>query len=124
MAKVLIVDDDEDLRATLALMVRSAGHEAIAPMVGSGLVPVIAAGNYDIVVTDVLMPELDGIEIIKLVRNAKRSCPVIAISGGSPRMPASVGLKLTEAFGANVVLYKPFERAELIAAIGECLKAA
>ncbi|MBL8835149.1 MAG: response regulator [Alphaproteobacteria bacterium] len=123
MARVLVIDDDEDVREMLALMVGSAGHEVVAPRVGPGLRPVVAAGQYDVVVTDVLMPELDGIEVIKLVRAARPACPIIAISGGSPRMPASVGLKLTEAFGANVVLYKPFERDELIEAIEQLCRA-
>ena len=119
MARILIIDDDDDVRATLALMVRSAGHEVNAPATGPDLRSIVEAAQYDVVVTDVLMPDLDGIEIIKLARAAKSHCPIIAISGGSPRMPASVGLKLTEAFGANVVLYKPFEKDELIEAIAQ-----
>lgn len=123
MARILIIDDDDDVRATLALMVRSAGHEVIAPETGPGLRSIVETGQYDVVVTDVLMPDLDGIEIIKLARAAQSHCPIIAISGGSPRMPASVGLKLTEAFGANVVLYKPFEKGELIEAIAQVVGA-
>lgn len=119
MGKVLVIDDDENVRNTLALIVRSAGHEVAAPETGHGLRPIIAAGQYDIVITDVLMPELDGIEVIKLVRAARPDCPIIAISGGSSQMPACVGLKLTEVFGANVVLYKPFAKGELLEAIAQ-----
>lgn len=119
MGRILIIDDDKDVRETLGMIVRSAGHEVSTPTTGPGLRQIVAAGQYDVVVTDVLMPELDGIEVIKLVRAAKPQCPIIAISGGSPRMPASVSLKLTEAFGADVVLYKPFAKGELIEAIAQ-----
>ncbi len=69
--------------------------------------------NYDLAITDVVMPETDGVEIVRAIRAGRPNCPIIAISGGSPRMPADFGLRLTEAFGADAVLYKPFSIKEL-----------
>jgi two-component system, sensor histidine kinase len=117
MAKILIVEDDDALRVTLERMVRSAGHD---PQPASGrrqVTDAIAAAKYDVVLTDILMPDFDGLEVIRMVRTVKPGCPIIAASGGGEHLPAPAGLRLASVFGADVVLNKPFTMSELIDAI-------
>ena len=117
MARVLIVDDDGDVRDTLIRLLRLAGHDPLAPQSSVDAVRAVKSGDYDIVITDVIMPDLDGIEIIRLVRTVKPGCPIIAISGGSPTMPVELGLGMAGKLGANVTLNKPFSKDDLYAAI-------
>jgi CheY-like chemotaxis protein len=65
------------------------------------------------VITDVLMPEMDGLEVIRMLRSVKPGCPVVAISGGGKRTSSLTSLRMAESFGADKVLYKPFRRDEL-----------
>ena len=116
-AHALVIDDEPDVRDLLAEMLEAAGFEVVAPATSSLALKEIAGRRFDVVVTDVLMPDVDGIEVIRAARKANPGCRVVAISGGSDRLPAPVGLRLTEAFGADAVLYKPFARKELLAAI-------
>ncbi|MBL8838847.1 MAG: response regulator [Alphaproteobacteria bacterium] len=117
MRRALIVDDDPDVRDTIAAMLMAAGYDVVDPGSAAAALSFIASQPFDVVITDVLMPEVDGVAIVQAVRKVGPRCRVIAISGGSSGMPAAIGLRLTEAFGADAVLYKPFSRAELLAAV-------
>jgi CheY-like chemotaxis protein len=118
---VAIIEDDEDFREVLAGMVQAAGHSPILIPTGEKLLETVAATASDVLVTDVLMPEVDGIEVIRAVKSRNPKARIIAISGGTAKMPAPIGLKLSEAFGADRVLFKPFTRTELSSAIDEVL---
>jgi len=113
MLSVLLIDDDDLVRATLGDMLRSLGHSVMSPLPGGPALEAVQAGGYDVVITDFVMPGVNGSQIAKAVRAARPNCPIIAISGGSPDIPASVALSLVEAQGASATLYKPFRRAEL-----------
>jgi CheY-like chemotaxis protein len=117
MTRVLVVDDDEDVRTMLVEMLTSAGFSARAAQPGLAALDEARAAECDVLVTDLLMPEADGLDVIKAARQASKPPAIVAISGGSPRLPASIGLRLCEAFGADRVLYKPFSKAELVEAI-------
>ena|SRR5579864_2284971 len=121
MAKILIVEDDDALRVTLERMIRSAGHDPKSASGQRQVTDAIAATDYDVVVTDILMPEFDGLEVIRMVRSLKPACPIIAVSGGGNHLPGPKGLQLASAFGADVVLSKPFAMSVLIDAIARVL---
>lgn len=70
------------------------------------------------------MPEVDGLELIRMFRAHFPEVPIIAMSGGGDMLPASMGLQLSQAFGANTVLVKPFTLSEFFAVISEFLPAA
>jgi CheY-like chemotaxis protein len=63
------------------------------------------------------MPEMDGIALLKEIRGAGNEIPVVVISGGAPNAPLTYTAPLAATFGANIVIYKPFEKAELLKAI-------
>lgn len=117
MTRVLVVDDDDDVRTMLVEMLTSAGFAARAASPGLAALDEARTAERDMLVTDLLMPEADGLDVIKAARQSAKPPAIVAISGGSPRMPASISLRLCEAFGADQVLYKPFSKAELVEAV-------
>jgi CheY-like chemotaxis protein len=60
------------------------------------------------------MPEVDGLELIKLVKTRNPALPIIAISGGTPHLPTEIALRLGSVLGADATLGKPIKRAELL----------
>jgi len=115
--RVLAVDDQKDILATIGTMLRGSGHEVTLVQDADTALKQVEAGGFDVLITDVLMPDKDGIEVIKALRRRHPELWIVAMSGGGRKIAATVSLKLSEAFGADRVLFKPFRRAELLAAI-------
>lgn len=121
MAHILVIEDHKDFRETLTEMLRTAEHEVSAVGNGREALELLASDSFDLMVTDILMPEVDGIELLTAIRKARAELPVIAISGGGS-MPASLALSLSTSLGADAVLYKPFYSGELLDAIDRALR--
>jgi two-component system, chemotaxis family, chemotaxis protein CheY len=119
-ALILIVEDDPVVRRTLELALRSAGFDAIPASNGQEGIALFRLRSPHVVVTDILMPEQDGIETILQIRREAPATKIIAISGGG-----SVGhsdfLEIATKLGANVVLAKPVAPAALIEAVRKCV---
>jgi CheY-like chemotaxis protein len=120
MAHILVIEDHAGFRETLSEMLRSAAHEVRCASNGREALDILHDETFDLLVTDVLMPEVDGIEVLTALKRMPTPLPVIAISGGGA-LPASLALSLSSALGARAVLFKPFYRQELIAAIEQAL---
>ncbi len=116
MATILIVDDEPALRKIVRQMLESEGHVAVEADNGRAALNVFRARNPEIVITDIVMPQKDGIEMIAELRRESPAVRVVAISGGGRTRNLDV-LRLAERAGADVVLAKPFTRAELIDAL-------
>jgi DNA-binding NtrC family response regulator len=69
------------------------------------------------IVSDIWMPEMDGISLLKEIRGAGNDVPVVVISGGAPNAPLTYTAPLASTFGAKAVVYKPFEKEELLKTI-------
>ncbi len=123
MIRALVAEDDPDIRTTLVAMLERLGVAARVAGPGWAALEDVRAGGFDLLVTDVFMPEVDGLALIRELRAAGKAAAVIAISGGSSSMSADLGLQLSEAFGADKVLFKPFSLHELAAAVGELFPA-
>ena len=121
MALILVVDDDPGVVVSVCAILHSRGHETVAVSDGEQALAALGAGNFDLVVTDVWMPGLDGVEILKKLRRSHPGLPVIVLTGGSPGAPLAYGASLAAAFGATAILYKPFEKEDLIAAMERSL---
>jgi CheY-like chemotaxis protein len=113
---ILIVDDDDQIREMLQLLLEAGGHRVEVAADGKVASRLIADRVFDLVLTDVLMPERDGLEFIGEVRKIQPAMKIIAMSGGGHIARESY-LKIAKAFGANAVLEKPFSNAELMAAV-------
>ena len=121
MARVLVVEDSDAVRMAVTDVLELAGHCVTEAANGREAVDYMRREYFELVITDVLMPELDGVEVIKAVRQLHPSTRVIAMSGGAPNLPAGYALKMVEMFAADAVLYKPFLNAELEETVGRLL---
>jgi CheY-like chemotaxis protein len=116
--RVLVVDDNDEMRGLLRLMLESGGHEVLDAPKGNSALHLHKTTPADLVITDILMPEMDGIELIKLIRNIAPRVKIIAISGGG-KIDADLCLNLAGELGADRTLLKPFSKSDLMSVIGE-----
>jgi len=121
MATILVVEDSAPVRLVIAMVLEEMGHTVDAVENGRIALARMKERPYSLIVTDVLMPEADGIEVIKAARRLTPPPRVLAISGGAPNLPAGYVLKMTEMFDADAVLYKPFLNEELEKAVAALL---
>lgn len=112
--RVLVVDDDATVREAVALVLEAAGHVAERAGGGRQALAALAARRFDAVVTDLHMPELDGLELIQAARRVLPHLRLIAMTGGASGFDY---LKAACAFGADAALRKPFSPERLLAAL-------
>lgn len=123
MSRILIVEDTRLMRESLVDVLTSVGHEVLTADDGAQAVDLVATGiDFDLIVTDIIMPEMDGIQAILEIQTMRPETPIIAISGGSARLEKAQGLETARRLGAVAVLEKPFEVDTLLAAIEAALK--
>ena len=109
MAKVLLVEDSEMARFALSALLRFNGHKVTEANDGKEASGYLATETFDIVVTDIFMPELDGVELIQHLRSNYPALKIIAISGGGARQLPSYALRLATVLGVDSSLQKPVE---------------
>ena len=114
--KILLIDDDDLLRKMLHISMTKVGHSVIEARNGRDALEICRVEPPDLVVTDVVMPEKEGIETIGDLRRLYPTLPVIAISGGG-RNSAADYLKIARHMGAVAVLQKPFSIEDLAALV-------
>lgn len=120
MSRILVIDDDEILNDMIVQLLREAGYEAEGACDGLVGLKIFESRQYDLVVTDIVMPEREGIETILAIRKIAKSIPIIAISGGGKLDPDQY-LIIAKQCGANYIFTKPFRNRELLEAIKKCL---
>jgi DNA-binding response OmpR family regulator len=120
MAKILVIDDDRMVRETLKIILTAAGHEVVLTEDGNKGLRAFSEFTPDLVITDILMPEKEGMETIRDLRGLRPDVPIIAISGGG-RVGNMSFLRVAERFGANRTITKPFEPDHVVATIAELL---
>ncbi len=120
MTQVLLVDDDSIVLDTLAQILEAAGYDVRA--VGSGADALVSYQHHrpDVVITDVIMPEMDGIEFIQRLRQLDPSAKIIAISGGSGKGYFE-NLEAVRRLTPVAILPKPFAKATLLSLIERCV---
>jgi DNA-binding response OmpR family regulator len=113
--RILLVDDDPDLLEALARNFRSCRHEwqVSTAQDGRRATQLVQEGSFDLVITDILMPEKEGLETILELRRDHPEVKVIAMSGGGRRIHLDV-LGIARSFGAHRVIEKPFDATTLI----------
>jgi CheY-like chemotaxis protein len=123
MAKILIVDDEEHVRAALKQVLERAGYEVAVAATGNEGLELMQKEGADLVITDVIMPGIDGITTARKIREKFRNTRIIVISGGGkaapePYEPDAIStrsyLASASSEGADRTLTKPFDRQEIL----------
>lgn len=123
MANILLIDDDELLRDTVLQMLELDGHRVVEARDGHEGLSRYGAGRFDLVITDVLMPGMDGAQLIVELRKRDGALPILAISGGRRVLTPAFNLQTAGLAGATLQLAKPFGRAQLQQAVNQALAA-
>ena len=106
MASILLIDDDEDLRIMTAELLRSAGHTVDTADDGKPGIALYKTRLHDLVITDIVMPNMDGLKLIEELRQTVPSPRVIAVSGGS-KLSVPLYLPIAKQLGVQRILAKP-----------------
>lgn len=128
MPKVLIIDDDKLAGAAIQILLRARGH--VATLVHDGAIGIesVKADPPDVVIVDLFMPKMNGLEVMAAIRAFNPDMPMIAASGfmfdgpACPEMPGFAGMA-TEA-GAVATIYKPFRPDQVLQAIEHAIGSA
>lgn len=120
MAKILIIDDDPRVLSAVSRILEADGHEVTTAPNGRDALRWFAGSPTDLVITDVYMPEMDGIEFVMKLRETYPETPVIAMSGGSA-LSKELVLAATKALGAAVTMEKPLTQDLILSAVAEAL---
>ena len=120
MQRILVIDDDEQMRALLRDILERAGYEVTEAQHGLEGLKLFRARPADLVVTDLIMPEKEGVETILELRAEFPEVPIIAVSGGGRNGPRDY-LEIAARLGARRTVAKPFTRQEILAAVQQSL---
>ncbi len=121
MIKILVIEDDNSFRNVLVQMLTRAGYDVKQAGDGNQAVEVCCAFEPDLVLTDIIMPDKEGLETIQELLGISPNMKIIAMSGGGKFGPDSY-LPLAQKLGAKATLQKPFMREELLNTIAEVLE--
>lgn len=123
MSRMLLVEDDEFGRGALRELFEEHGWEVVEAQNGIEAMRHMKHVTFDVIVTDVFMPEMDGVELIRQVRLTDNSQKILAISGGGAGMGADNAVDIIEAIGADAALQKPVSNEELLRAVDRLVTA-
>ena len=115
--RLLVIDDDNLVRAALTDMLQTAGFEVVTASNGRLGLDLLDATPVDAIITDILMPEQEGLETIREARQRFPDIRILAISGGGAGGGETQLLRFAESFGADQTLPKPFTGSQLVAAV-------
>ena len=120
MASILLIDDDDTLRTLTAEVLRQAGHTVSEAPDGKTGLKLYHAGRHDLIITDIVMPDMDGLELIMSLRQTTPRPRIIAISGDS-QLSTPLYLPLARRLGVQRTLAKPVRPEMLLQTVAEML---
>ena len=121
MSRILVVDDNTSMREAVCEMLQQAGYETIPVENGRFAAQIHRGDPVDLIITDLFMPDTDGLEIIYQFRHEFPEVKIIAVSGGGSRGLVEL-LAVAKKMGAERALMKPFSWEDLLAAVEELLQ--
>lgn len=118
MKKLLIVDDEQSILTLLEFNLKKAGYEVIKAMDGNEAVKLAVEGNPDLMILDIMLPGMDGIEVCKKLRMEKVDIPILMLTAKDDEFDKILGLEL----GADDYMTKPFSPREVVARVKAILR--
>ncbi len=118
MAEILVIDDEAQMRRLIARILNGAGHTVHQAGNGRDGIALFHRVHPVLVITDIVMPDMEGIEMIRELRQEAPTIPILAISGGGP----AVYLRAATGLGATATLAKPFGAAAFLSTVERLLK--
>jgi DNA-binding response OmpR family regulator len=126
VARILVIDDDHAVLATIEMLLARDAHTVVVTDDGRKGLELFKTGPFDLLVVDIFMPAMDGLETMNQARRYRPEVPVLVMSGHSPRSVEAVPdfLRMATKLGAVSSLQKPFRPKDLLAAVNGCLSGA
>ncbi|NJD38728.1 MAG: response regulator [Geobacter sp.] len=121
MANILIIDDNEQVRKVMATYLEHDNHQITVAADGKQGIAQLQSQAFDLVITDIIMPEQDGLEVLMWLRTQAHRPKVIAVSGGCPSLDLNYLITMAQRLSADKVLQKPIDFATLTTAVRELL---
>ena len=121
MSHILVIDDDEHIRELINIMLEGEGHSVVLAEDGMIGLKRLEQETFDLIITDIIMPNQEGIETIVQIKAKNPEAKILAISGGG-RIGSTNYLTLAENFGVDKTMSKPFYHKDFIGCIKELLE--
>jgi CheY-like chemotaxis protein len=122
MAHILVIDDEADMRFILKEVLGRDGHTVDVAENGRTGVGLAELHDYDLIITDVMMPEMDGIEVLSALKQKKPDARMIVMTGGTAHIDKEMLMSIAKAMRAHKVVSKPLDLKEFRVAVSEILK--
>lgn len=120
---ILVADDEKEIRSLLNEWLTNAGHAVVTVANGTEACAALQRQSFDLAITDMLMPDGDGIDVMTELRRTHAATRILAMSGGGRYTDGRDYLDLAKGLGAEAVVLKPFRLADLLKAIESALAA-
>jgi CheY-like chemotaxis protein len=118
---IMIADDIAEIQQLVSQWLTTRGHNVACVSTGDAAIKLLDHGHFDLVIADVLMPEGDGLDVIREMKHRSSSSRILAISGGGKYMQAADCVRIAEGLGADAALLKPFNERQLLNGIDRAL---
>jgi DNA-binding response OmpR family regulator len=117
---ILVIDDDESMRISMTRILERSGYEVSTALDGREGIRIFENVHIDLILTDIYMPDMDGLGVLLKLKTVDSNVKIIAMSGGSKRLGQEF-LNFTKDFGAHFAIKKPFSNDEILLAIKSLL---
>ena len=119
--KILVIDDEEKIRDVLEYALKSEGYEVRCAGNGREGMKLLETEQFDLIVSDIIMPEMDGFELVRGLKKEAHATPVLIMSGGSARLSSEALLEMAQMFSARQTLKKPFLIDQFLSAVRDLI---
>lgn len=121
MSSILVIDDDKILNEMMCELLLNYGYSTISAFDGNEGISKLQSEDISLVITDIIMPDKEGLQTIREIKSVSPDIPIIAISGGGKHNADY--LSMAGLMGANFTFRKPFDHEEFMNAVKSCIEA-